>query len=193
MAKKDLGAKLGMYPMPTTLVGALVGGKPNYATIAHVGIMDLGHISLGMHKSHLTNSGIKVNKSFSVNLPSEAMVEVTDHCGLVSGNKEDKSKLFRTFYGKLKNAPMIEECPLNMECSLARVVDFPAHDIFIGKVEATYCDEKALSDGVPDYGKLRPILFSMTGMEGPSYWRLGEPLATAWSVGKGFKQGKARK
>ena len=39
MKKIDAGVKNFMYPMPTTLVGANVGGKPNYITIAHVGIL----------------------------------------------------------------------------------------------------------------------------------------------------------
>jgi hypothetical protein len=41
--KTEVGAKNCLYPMPTTLAGALVNGKPNYITIAHVGIMDPRH------------------------------------------------------------------------------------------------------------------------------------------------------
>ena len=33
--KVKLGPKNCLYPMPTTLIGALVNGKPNYVTIAH--------------------------------------------------------------------------------------------------------------------------------------------------------------
>jgi len=92
--KIKLGAKNCLYPLPTTLVGAKVGGKPNYITIAHVGIMDLGSVSLGMAKIHYTNAGIKENKTFSINIPSIEMVKETDYCGIVSGKKADKAKLF---------------------------------------------------------------------------------------------------
>jgi flavin reductase (DIM6/NTAB) family NADH-FMN oxidoreductase RutF len=51
-------------------VGGNVNGKPNYITIAHVGIMDLGSISLGMGKIHYTHAGIKENGAFNVNIPS---------------------------------------------------------------------------------------------------------------------------
>ena len=35
MVKKvSLGTNVSLYPMPVTLVGALVGGKPNYMTVA---------------------------------------------------------------------------------------------------------------------------------------------------------------
>jgi flavin reductase (DIM6/NTAB) family NADH-FMN oxidoreductase RutF len=182
--KIDVGAKNCLYPLPTTLVGTLVNGKPNYITIAHVGIMDGGSVSLGMNKVHYTNAGIKANCTFSVNIPSVKMVKETDHCGLVSGKTMDKSALFKTFYGKLKSAPMIEECPVNMECELIKTVDFPSHDVFVGRIAATYCDEAVLTEGVVDFGKVQPILFVMNDR---SYWKLGDKFAKAWDVGKDLK------
>lgn len=181
--KVNLEAKNCLYPMPTTLVGALVNGKPNYLPIAHVGIMDLGSVSLGMSKAHYTNAGIKKNFTFSVNIPSAKMVEKVDYCGLFSGKTEDKSILFKTFYGKLKTAPMIEECPLNMECELIKTVDFPNHDIFIGKISATYCEENVLTNGIVDFAKVQPLLFVMNDR---SYWKIGEKFAKAWDAGKNF-------
>jgi flavin reductase (DIM6/NTAB) family NADH-FMN oxidoreductase RutF len=183
--KIKLGPKNCLYPLPTTLIGATANGKPNFIAIAHVGIMDLGSVSLGMAKTHYTNKGIKENKTFSVNIPSENMVEKTDYCGLVSGRDVNKGELFETFYGKLKTAPMIEECPINMECELIKTVDFPNHDIFIGRIVETYCDDKFLENEVIDFSKVKPILFVMNDR---SYWKLGGKLARAWNVGKKFKQ-----
>jgi flavin reductase (DIM6/NTAB) family NADH-FMN oxidoreductase RutF len=179
--KKQIGAVNSLYPMPTTIVGALVNTKPNYITIAHVGIMDLGSISLGMNKVHYTNIGIKENGTFSVNIPSVHMVKQTDYCGLVSGRNFNKATLFRAFYGKLKTAPMIEECPINMECELVKTVDFPNHDVFVGKIIATYSDDNVLTGDAVDFEKVQPILFSMNNQD---YWRLGERLAKAWNIGK---------
>ena len=48
--KEKLGAINALYPPPTALVGATVNGKPNFITIAHIGIMTHTHISLGMAK-----------------------------------------------------------------------------------------------------------------------------------------------
>ena len=182
--KTQIGPKNCLYPMPTTLVGANVHNRPNYITIAHVGIMDPGSVSLGMNKVHYTNAGIKENGTFSVNIPSTTMVKETDYCGLVSGKTLDKSHLFETFYGKLKTAPMINQCSINMECRLLQTVDFPKHDIFIGEVVETYCDETLLTEGVVDFSKVQPILFVMNDR---SYWRLGEQFAKAWSIGKELK------
>jgi len=179
--KLKLGVKNCLYPMPTTLVGALVNGKPNYLAIAHVGIMDLTSVSLGMDKSHYSNQGIKENKTFSVNIPSARMVKETDYCGLVSGKNEDKAALFKTFYGPLETAPMIEQCAINMECELGKTVDFPNHDIFIGRIAETYCDETVLTDGNVDFGKVQPILFVMNDR---SYWKVGSKIGKAWNIGK---------
>jgi flavin reductase (DIM6/NTAB) family NADH-FMN oxidoreductase RutF len=177
----ELGAKNCLYPLPTTLVGALVNGKPNYVTIAHVGIMDLESVSLGMNKRHYTNAGIKANKTFSINIPSTTMIKETDYCGLVSGKDKNKADMFKTFYGTLKTAPMIEQCSINMECELIKTVDFPNHDVFIGKIANTFCDETILTDGDVDIEKVQPILFVMNDQ---SYYGLGKKLAKAWNIGK---------
>lgn len=186
--KRKLGGRMALYPMPVTLVGANVDGRPNYMPVAHVGIMDLGTVSLGMSKVHHTNVGIKENGTFSVNIAPERLVKETDYCGLVSGRKVDKSKLFETFYGVLETAPMIGECPVNIECRLARTIDMPKHDIFVGEVVDVYCDEECLEDGAIDFSRVTPMLFA-TGDPGhftasSSYYRLGERLAPAWEIGK---------
>jgi flavin reductase (DIM6/NTAB) family NADH-FMN oxidoreductase RutF len=80
---------------------------------------------------------------------------------------------------------MIDECPVNMECELKKVVDFPKHDVFIGEVAATYAEEAVLAEGIVDYSKVQPLLFTMTDK---SYWKLGERFAQAWSVGKALKR-----
>ncbi|MGA3060295.1 MAG: flavin reductase family protein [Candidatus Bathyarchaeia archaeon] len=179
--KIELGPKNCLYPLPTTLIGALVNGKPNYITIAHVGIMDYESVSLGMGKIHYTNLGIKANKTFSINIPSTKMIKETDFCGLVSGKNKNKADMFQTFYGKLKTAPMIEQCSINMECELIKTVDFPNHDIFIGKIVSTYCDDAVLTKGAVDFEKVQPILFVMNDR---SYWTLGKKIAKAWDIGK---------
>jgi len=185
--KKQLGAKNCLYPLPTVLVGAHVNGKPNFIAMAHVGIADPGSISMGMAKNHYTNQGIKDSGTFSVNIPNTKLMKLTDYCGLVSGKKEDKAKLFKIFYGVLKNAPMIEECPINMECELTHTFDFESHDIFVGKVVETYSDEDVLDGGVVNFAKVDPLLFAMNDR---GYWTLGRRIGSAWSVGMELKRNK---
>ncbi|MBI3038684.1 flavin reductase family protein [bacterium] len=167
--------------MPITIIGAQVNGKPNFNTIAHVGIMDFSTISISLAKVHYTNKGIKENKTFSVNIPKEGLVKETDFAGMVSGETTDKSKVFEAFYGSLKTAPMILECPINMECKLIQTIEFPKHEVFLGEIVETFCGDEFLVDGKMDISKVQPILFVM---DGTSYWNLGSKISNAWKVGK---------
>jgi flavin reductase (DIM6/NTAB) family NADH-FMN oxidoreductase RutF len=178
--KTNLGPRNCLYPLPTTLVGAVVTGKPNFITIAHVGIATPGAVTLGMGKTHYTNAGIREHAAFSVNIPSEDLLEKTDCCGLVSGRDTDKAQLFTLFYGELEHAPMIEECPINMECRLVQTVELGTHDLFIGEVVATHASEEVLTDGVVDFAKVKPLLFVMNDR---GFWHMGEKMAQAWSAG----------
>lgn len=186
MKKIDIGPKTFLYPMPTTLVGPKVNGKPNYLAIANCGILNHNPpiISVALSKTRYTNSGIMGNRSFSVNIPSIQMVKITDYCGIFTGHKVDKSELFDSFYGKMETAPMIRECPLNLECKLIQTLEFPKTNVFIGEIVEAYAEEQYLTNGVPDIQKINPILFSMPDK---NYWKVGEHIAQAWHIGSEFK------
>ena len=186
--KKKLDGINVLYPTPTTIVGAMVDGKPNFLTIAHIGIVNHAKpylISVSLGKVHYTNAGIKENKAFSVNIPSEELVAETDYVGIVSGKKTDKSGVFEIFHGELDNAPMIKGCPLNMECRLYDIYDTPTHDLFIGEIVETYADESVLSEGKVDITRVKPLLFDMGSIK---YWSLGDAVANCWSIGKKLKK-----
>ena len=184
--KVDLGAKVASYPMPVTLVGANVNGKANFLAVAWFMQTTISppKVAVALNKTHYTNQGIKENKTFSVCIPSEDMMAATDYCGLVSGSKADKSGVFDVFYGKLKTAPMITECPVNLECSLDKVVDIGSHEMFIGDIVSTFTEEKYLTDGAIDIKKTKPFILSLNDHQ---YHTLGEPKAKAWNVGKKYK------
>lgn len=182
--KERLADTNALYPLVTAIVGSMVDGKPDFATVAHVGIAHLKGITLGMGKVHLTNDGIKTNRTFSVNIPSADLVEVTDYIGMASGKDVDKSGLFDVFYGEVDTAPLIDDCPVTMACRLIEHVELPTHDLFVGEIVETHADIEVLTNGVVDIAKVRPLLFDMASKK---YWSLGEPLAKCWSVGKGYK------
>lgn len=164
-------------------VGANVGGKANYVTIAWFTMVHPKppYVLVAMNKVHYTNAGVKENGTFSVNIPSSEMAEKTDYCGLVSGRKYDKSDLFETFYGKLKTAPMVKECAFSAECRLVQTVDLPMEELFIGEIVAAYSEERYLTDGQPDLKKMNPLILVQTQK---MYAAMGPDLAPAWEVGK---------
>jgi flavin reductase (DIM6/NTAB) family NADH-FMN oxidoreductase RutF len=175
------------FPMPTVLVGATVTGKPNFETIAYCnGVSRFPPIIMvSSNRAHYTNAGIKENKTFSVNIPQADLVKATDYCGLVSGHKVDKSRVFEVFYGELKTAPLIKECALNIECKLYQIIELPRNDVFLGEIVAGYAEEKYLTEGIPDLKKFKPIIYT----RGDHYWHLGDYLAKAFSIGKDFIPG----
>ena len=190
MKRVAIGGKNALYPSLTTIVGAEVDGKPNWITIAHVGIMNHPYgevpqyLSIGLYSSHYTNKGIHENEEFSINIPSQAMLEVTDYVGLVTGEKVDKSELFPVERGGLKHAPLIASCPVSMELKLSQTVQIGQHEIFIGEVVNTYIDEACLTDGKPDLAKINPILFDFMKID---YWSIGKRTGKPWRDGKSIK------
>ena len=190
MEKINLGSTIPVYPMPVSLVGAHVNGKPNFLAIAWFTMAGYNPptISISLGKGHYTNPGIKESEAFSVCLPSEDMVEITDYCGIVSGKKTDKSGIFDVFYGELKTAPMIKDCPLCIECKLDKVVDNGRNEMFIGQIIGVYTEERFLTEGKLDFNKMKPLILSQPDT---SYWKLGEKIADAWSIGKQYKNWNA--
>jgi flavin reductase (DIM6/NTAB) family NADH-FMN oxidoreductase RutF len=185
MQKKSFGPKLFLYPMPTVIVGALVKGKPNFNTIAYCGVAQSKPpmLAISMDKRRYTHSGVVENKSFSINIPSEEMLKKTDYIGTVSGKQVDKSKLFSIFYGTITTAPMIQECPITMECSLVDVMDFKGkNDLLIGKVIDTFVDDGCLGNTGPDILKVSPIAYSW---HDHTYWSLGRCLGKVSMISKG--------
>lgn len=53
MKKTNIGSKLALYPMPVTVVGAMVDGKVNWLQIDHVGIVSHGKILVSMFDKHI--------------------------------------------------------------------------------------------------------------------------------------------
>lgn len=187
--KRNLGPVNALYPSLTTIIGAVVDGRPNFLAVAHVGIMNHGqpqYLSFGINKAHHTGPGIHEHREFSVCIPGKDLAVQTDYVGLVSGKNTDKSTVFELFQGELAHAPLIKGCPVCMECRLAQVVDFEAHEVFIGEIVATHADEGVLTEaGKIDIARVRPLLFDMASVK---YWSLGAEVAACWSVGKELKR-----
>ncbi len=190
MSKKELGPQPLLFPNPAVLVGAMVDGKPNFATFAWCGITggEPPTISVGIRHERHTLKGIHQNRTFSVNVPSADLIKETDYCGMVSGAKTDKAKDcgFKVFYGTLDSAPLIEQCPVNLECEVLHILNLGVHTMVVGKIVQTHVSEDCLTDGAPDIMKIKPLIYS----RGPSarYNAVGEVLGNAFSIGKEIKK-----
>ncbi len=173
--KQELETNL-LSPLPIVLVGSLTHGKPNFLVIGYISPFDFGkHIFFSIYKKRHTLIGIHENGTFSVNIPSVALMPKVEICGSKSGRDFDKSGLFETFYGDLKTAPMIRECPITIECEVAQIVDFELNEGIIGRVVKSYVDTDCLVDGKLDIRNAQPILWATGGDF--NYYQLGERIS----------------
>ena len=185
MAKVKIEQKTSVYPMPAFLIGANVDGKPNFMTAAWSGIggSEPPVITVGIRHMRHTLKGIRQNMTFSVNVPSVDLVKETDYCGIDSGSKVDKVAAcnFKVFYGSLKTAPLIEQCPVNLECTVMHLLDIGSHMLVVGRIEEVYASEDCLTDGKLDIDKIRPISF--TALPEHGYRLPGEKVGMAFNIG----------
>lgn len=173
-----------MYPIPLCLLGAMVDGKPNYEAVGNIGMVSFNPnlLMVSSIKQHHTNKGINRHKVLSINYPTAEMVTETDYCGMISGEKSDKSRLFTNFYGVLEKAPMIQECPVNLECKVIDTLSYGAYDVWIVEVVETYIDEELAQEPKkwPTINKVNPMVYSPAA----EYYNLGT------KIGDGYKEGK---
>ena len=185
MGMTRIDNNVSIYPMPVVLAGAVVDGKANFLAVGW--IMRVNYrpplLAMALNKTHYTNGGIHEHREFSVNVPGVELMEKADYCGLVSGKEADKSRLFDVFYGKLRSAPLIRNCPLSLACTLVEVVSLPSNDLFIGEIVEAYAEEGVLTAGSPDVAKMHP--FTLT-MPDNTYWKIGDKAGKAWDAGRKF-------
>jgi len=183
MEKTKLGPQTLLYPMPAVLVGARVNGTANFMTAAWCGIAASAPpaVAVGLREARYTLAGIQATGTFSINVPSAEMAKAVDFCGIYSGRKHDKSGIFQVDYGVLQSAPLIGECPVNLECKLLHMLDLKSHRLIVGEIVETYVRSDCLTDGKPDAAKIDPLIY-VTGSQ--QYCRLGETVDRAFSIGK---------
>ncbi len=191
MAKMTLPPDRYIYPRPALLLGTNVNDKPNFMAVGGGGVVSAKPPMFGIpiQHRHYTLIGIRQNMTFSVNTPSVDQVRELDYCGIVSGRNADKAAVcgFEVFYGTLKTAPMIEQCPLNHECRVLHILNTGSHAFVVGQIEGSYVSEDCVSDDKPDAEKIRPMIFNM---EAAVYLTFGETIAKAYNVGKELKTGR---
>jgi len=182
MTKTKLGPNTIMFPYPTVLVGAMVNGKPNFMTASWVGIAcsNPPAISVAIRPERYTYKGVIEHNTFSINVPGSNLAKATDYCGIYSGRDNDKTSLFNIFYGKVDTAPLIEECPLNLECKVIHTVEIGSHTLFIGEIMETHANENCLTNGKPDIKKIDPIIYA-TGTR--QYHKVGDQIGRAFKIG----------
>lgn len=187
MAKKLLEPGTVLSPTPVVLVTVQgADGKPNIITLAWVGIVcsDPPMMSISIRPSRHSHLLIEESAAFVINIPSEALIREADYCGVVSGRKEDKFARagLTPAPAEKVHAPLILECPVNIECEVRQTLRLGAHDMYLGEVVAVHADEEVVRDGGLNIAAIRPFVFCPGDAQ---YWNLGTAIG-----GYGFTKGK---
>lgn len=152
-----------MFPVPAVLVTAGEGDEKNIITIAWAGTVcsKPPMLSISIRPSRHSFDLVQKYGEFVVNIPTAGMVEKVDACGMTSGRDIDKFKEFdlTPVPASKVSAPLIDECPVNIECSTRQVLDLGAHHMFIAEIVAVNVSDDALTDGKIDFGKFNALAY----------------------------------
>jgi flavin reductase (DIM6/NTAB) family NADH-FMN oxidoreductase RutF len=191
MGKIKMGPQRLLDPKPVILVGTYLDDKPNFITVSWAGVTseEPPTMLVAIRNIRYSLKGIRKNMAFSVNLPSANMVKETDYCGMVSGSETDKVRdcNFKIFYGNLDTAPLIEECPVNIECEVYQIIPLGEQSLVIGKIIETYISEECFTNDIPDIRKIDPICICTFTEKSEGYYKTGDFLGT-WGIGEELKK-----
>jgi len=174
-AKKDPWTAL--FPCPVVLVTCVDSdSKHNVITLAWAGTVcsEPPMIGLGIRPHRHSYSLIESSREFVVNIPTEAILRETDYCGQVSGRSVDKfleAGLTPVPAERVK-APLIRECPVNIECVVKNIIPLGVHHLFLGEIMLVHVDQDILDEkGEVDFKKAAPFVYNHG-----QYWSLGRRI-----------------
>ncbi len=176
--KEDIRPTTAVVPCPVVLLSVAGIPRSNIITLSWVANVcsDPPTVAVGIRPNRFSHALVKNAGDFVLNIPSRDLFDATVFCGTKSGRDHDKFAECNLTEGKASKvaSPLIEECPINIECKTSQVVSLGAHDLFIAEVVAVHVD-----DGVMDEsGKFTPSkmeLFTYLPLSG-QYRLLGERI-----------------
>lgn len=182
--KKSLGVKPYIFPQPVLIIGTYdENGQPNVMNAAWGGMADDNEIMVCLG-SHKTTANLAINKACTIAMGNINHVTVCDYVGITSANNTP-DKFTKTGWTTTKstfvNAPIINELPFTLECSLIKIVD----DVkYFFRIENVSADESILTNGKIDITKLQPIVYDPASA---SYYAIGAKVGQAFADGKKIK------
>lgn len=153
MEKKEANFRSALQPAPKVLVSCRdKDGRNNALAVGYCGncSYDPPMVMVGIVPSRYSYHMIKATGCFVVNLVEKDMREQFDYLGSVSGRDEDKLAKIAVAEGTEVNAPLLSDCPVNIECRVVDSIVTGSHEMFVGKIEAVHARE----DLVDDDGKI---------------------------------------
>lgn len=150
MGKISLKPGTLLCPVPAVMVTCGQGDEKNIITIGWTGIINtqppITYVSV--RKSRHSHSLISKEQEFVINLTTEALAFATDYCGVKSGKDVDKFEEMKLtpVPAEMVSCPMIKESPVNLECKVIEVKEYPTHDMFIAEIVKIHVDESVMDE-----------------------------------------------
>ena len=148
--KKMLRPGALLSPLPAVLVSCAKGGEQNLITIAWTGIInsDPPITYVSVRKSRHSHDMIAEPGCFVINMVTEELARAADWCGVKSGRDFDKFKEcgLTAVPGTEVAAPLVAESPLNLECRVMEMKEYPTHDMFIAEIVAVHVSEDIMDE-----------------------------------------------
>ena len=161
MDKIEANKKSCMQPMPSIIVSCRdKDGRDNALVVGYACNCSYAPsmIMVGIVPTQYSYHIIKETGCFVVNIAVAKNKEIYDYLGKVSGRDEDKfAKLnIKTVNGDCVNAPLLADCPVNIECRVVNSVLTGSHEMFIGVVEKVHADKEFVDgNGNIMYGNMK--------------------------------------
>ena len=185
---KDFGVQPYLFPMPTYMIGTYnEDDTVDVMMMAWGGICAEDMVALNLEADHKTVANIKARGAFTLAVPGADTLEASDYLGIATANKT-ADKFARTGLHAVKSqrvdAPVIEEYPVTLECTVEKMEDEPYGLRVLGRIVNVLADEKVLDEkGKIDAGKINAFAFDQ--MQN-GYYGIGEKIGQAWKSGAGL-------
>ena len=180
-----------LYPAPPLLIscGGFQGWKENLITVAWAGNVnsDPPMLSISIRPERHSYQIIQAVGEFVVNVPTLRLARAVDWCGVVSGREEDKfAGAGLTPLKALKvHAPIVCECPINIECIVKKSVELGSHTMFIAEVAVV----QVSTDLIDGRGKFHIEKSGLLAFVHGQYFELGRRVGGfGFSVRKGSRK-----
>ena len=140
-----------LNPVPVVIVSSKnKKGISNIFTVAWTGTIctEPPMLSISIRPERLSYDFISETMEFIVNIPSRSLTWETDYCGVRSGrlhNKIEEMK-FDMIPGSHVNVDYINQCPVNIECRVTKIIKLGSHDIFLAEVLQTHIKNEIIDE-----------------------------------------------
>ena len=158
MNKKSANFKSCLQPTPKVIVSCRgLDGQENALAVGYCCncSFDPPMVMVGIVPSRYSYKLIKESGCFVVNLTCQSNKELFDYLGSHSGRDEDKLKDTKTAEATKISAPLLCDCPVNIECTIVDSIMTGSHEMFVGKVEYVHADTQMVKeDGSIDFQRI---------------------------------------